>query len=238
MPIETLNPDADSAMPATVFPLEPGDRLTRAEFERRYAQMPHVKKAELIEGIVYMPSAVRLKKHANPHGLVVTWMGHYSAFTPCVILGDNSSARLDLDNMPQPDALLMIEPECGGQARISEDDYVELGPELVAEISASTASFDLHTKLAVYRRSGIREYIVWRVLDRALDWFVLREGDYVPLKADDHGILRSTVFPGLWLDRAALLGGQMARVLNVLDSGIATPEHSAFAQLLQSRAAH
>src|SRR5688572_22284415 len=121
-----------TAAPGFVPPLEPGDRLTRAEFERRYRAMPQLKKAELIEGIVYMPSPVRLMRHGGPHADLVCWLSLYKSATPGVLVGDNSTARLDLDNEPQPDALLMIAPEFGGQARISED-YVEGAPELVAE---------------------------------------------------------------------------------------------------------
>ena len=120
--------------------------------------------------------------------------------TPGVEAGDNSSVRMDTANMPQPDTFLMIKPECGGRARISDDDYVEAQPELVAEIAASSVSYDLGKKKHAYERNGVREYLVWRVQDRELDWFVLRDGQYEPLAAGDDGILRSTVFPGLWLD--------------------------------------
>jgi len=208
--------------------LEPGDRLTREEFERRYEAMPNVKKAELIEGVVYMPSPVRLFRHANPHFQFITWLGTYASSTPIVIGGDNATARLDMDNEPQPDGMLLLNPACGGQAIITHDDYVERGPELAGEISGSTVSFDLHTKLAVYRRNGVREYVVWRVLDQAIDWFALRAGEFVPLTPDAAGILRSDVFPGLWLDAAALLRGDMPRVLEVVQQGLASPEHAAF----------
>ncbi len=155
------------------------------------------------------------------------------AATPGVDAGDNGSVRLDLDNEPQPDALLMIEPERGGQARISEDDVVEGAPELVAEVSSSSVSFDLGKKLKVYRRNGVREYVVWRVRDRQIDWFVLRGGRYEPLAAGADGTLRSTVFPGLWLDPAALLRGDLATVLAVLQQGLNSPEHAEFAASLQ-----
>ena len=211
-----------------VPPLEPGDRLTRAEFERRYDAMPELKKAELIDGVVYMPSPVRLRRHGRPHVHVLTWLGTYEAATPGVIAADNSSARLDLDNEPQPDGLLMIDPARGGQARISDDDYVEGAPELVVEVASSSVSYDLHDKLRVYRRSGVREYVVWRVLDGQLDWFVLREGQYVPQPPDVEGLHRSTVFPGLWLDPAALLRGDMPAVLATLQRGLATPDHATF----------
>jgi Uma2 family endonuclease len=217
-----------------VPPLEPGDRLTRAEFERRYDAMTSLKKAELIEGVVYMPSPVRFSRHGEPHVDLDTWIGVYKAHTAGVRAANNATIRLDLDNEPQPDTILFIDPARGGQARISADDYVELAPEWLAEVAASSASFDLHTKLHVYRRHGVREYVVWRVLDDDLDWFVLSAGDFKPLAPDADGILRSLTFPGLWLDRAALLRGDMERVLFVLQQGLATPEHAAFVKKLQT----
>jgi Uma2 family endonuclease len=221
----------------TIPPLEAGDHLSRAEFERRYDAMPHLKKAELIEGIVYMPSPVRLRRHGQPHLHLATWLGNYEAATPGVEAGNNGTVRLDDDNEPQPDAFLLIDPARGGQARISADDYVELAPELVAEVAASSVSYDLHAKLGAYRRNGVREYLVWRVLDRHFDWFALRAGQFEPL-ALDAGVLRSEVFPGLWLDPAALLTGDMARVLVVLQQGLADPGHAAFVQRLQVPPAH
>src|SRR5262249_50398042 len=156
-----------------VLPLENGDRLTRDEFERRYEAMPHLHKAELIEGVVYMPSPVRMPQHAEPHAQLIIWLGQYMIGTPGVRVGDNSTVRLDLDNEPQPDVLVFIDPARGGQARIDADGYMEGAPELVAEVTASSASYDLHDKLHVYRRNGVREYIVWRVLEQEIDWFVL-----------------------------------------------------------------
>lgn len=220
-----------------ILPLEPGDRLTRAEFERRYDAMPNLKKAELIEGVVYMPSSVRFQRHGQPHFDLIGWLAVYRMGTPGVLGGDNASTRLDLDNMPQPDGLLLMDPARGGQARISADDYVEHAPELVCEVSASSASFDLHTKMHVYRRNGVREYVVWRVLDQQLDWFVSRSGQFQPLPPGADGVLRSEAFSGLWLDAAALLRGDMARVLAVVQEGLASPEHAAFVQRLQARAA-
>jgi Uma2 family endonuclease len=217
-------------------PLETGDHLTRDEFERRYEAMPELKKAELIEGVVYMPSPVRQEGHSLQQVALVTWVGTYWSSTRGTQPGDNATVRLDLDNEPQPDALLLIEPRCGGQARIV-DGYIEDAPELVAEVAASTASIDLNLKLRVYRRNGVREYIVWRVFDGAIDWFVLHQGQFVPLVPEADGILRSTIFPGLWLDAQALAQLQMPRVLEMLQQGIATPEHAAFVAGLQQRAA-
>jgi Uma2 family endonuclease len=212
--------------------LENGDRLTRAEFERRYDAMPELKKAELIEGAVYMPSPVRHRRHGRPHIHVATWLGCYEAGTPGVEGGDNGSLRLDLDNEPQPDAYLIIAPNRGGQARIDTDDYIEGAPELVAEVASSSVSYDLGTKLQVYRRNGVREYVVWRVLDQQIDWFVLREGRFDPLELPAEGFFRSTVFPGLWLDTTALLRGDLARVLAVVQDGLKSAEHQEFAARL------
>lgn len=215
-----------------VPPLEPGDRLTRDEFERRYAAMPHLKKAELLEGVVYMPSPVRYSRHGQPHADLVTWLNAYRAETPHVGIGDNTTIRLDLDNEPQPDALLLIDPALGGSATISADDYIEKAPELVAEVASSSVSFDLHTKRHVYRRSGVQEYVVWRIADREIDWFALRGGQYERLAQASDGLLRSEVFPGLWLDPAAMIAGDLRRVIESVQAGLASPEHAEFLRRL------
>ena len=211
--------------PLTVPPLEGGDRLSRNEFERRY-QATHIKKAELIEGVVYLASPVRSKSHGQPHGRLITWLGVYAAVTPGVELNDNATVRLDADNEPQPDALLRI--EVGGQSRITEDDYIENSPELVAEVAASSASYDLHDKKQAYLRNGVQEYLVWQVFEQKLDWFRLQNGEYVPLQPDENGIVRSHVFPGLWLAVFALLEGKMFEVLAVLQEGVDSSEHAEF----------
>ena len=211
-----------------VPPLENGDRLTRYEFERRYQVMIHIKKAELIEGVVYVASPVRATKHGRPHAKIMTWLGTYCAASPGVDLQDNATVRLDADNEPQPDALLRIEPEVGGNSRISEDDYIEGSPELIAEIAASSASYDLNDKLNAYRRNGVKEYIVWQMYENRLDWFILKEGRYISLEADESGIIRSEVFPGLWLAVDALREGNLAEVLTILQQGFLTNEHQKF----------
>ncbi len=215
-------------------PLEAGDRLTRAEFERRYLAAPQVKKAELLEGVVYMPSPVRLRRHGRPHAHLLAWLVLYEAGTIDVYVGDNASTRLDLDNEPQPDAILLLDPLKGGQARIGPDDYVEGAPELVAEIASSSVSYDLDVKLKVYRRSGVKEYIVWRVLDRQIDWFCLRDGQYERMSLDDAGLYKSEVFPGLWLDAAALVQGDIKTVVAALNRGLESVEHAGFLARLQS----
>lgn len=227
-PLTNGLPAGSPAAGELIPPLEPGDRLTRGEFERRYNAMPHLKKAELIEGVVYMPSAVRMYRHGQPHHDLITWLGTYRANTPGIGCGDNTTARLDQDNEPQPDAMMFVEPNCGGQAQISDDDYLEGAPELVAEVASSSVSFDLHTKFHVYRRNGVKEYVVWRVLDEAIDWFVLTSGEFLRQEPDPDGLVKSRVFPGLWLDPPALLRGDLARVLAVVREGIASPEHAEF----------
>jgi Uma2 family endonuclease len=216
-------------------PLHAGDRLSRFEFERRYEAHPEIKKAELIDGIVYMPSPARFPEHAEPHAQMVTWLGVYAAATPGVQGGDNATVRLDLENEVQPDALLRLEPELGGRSRLTEDHYLEGPPELVLEIAASSASYDLHTKLRAYQRSGVEEYIAVQMYERRLDWFRLREGVYQPLQPDAAGMLCSEVFPGLCLNPATFWAGDMAQVLAALQEGLASSVHAAFVASLQAR---
>jgi Uma2 family endonuclease len=215
-------------------PLETGDRLSREEFERRYDAMPGLKKAELIAGVVYVPSPVRIDQHAEPHFNLITWLGLYRWATPGVKGADNGTARLDLENMPQPDACLYIDPAKGGQARISADDYLEDAPELVAEVAASSVSYDLTFKFDVYRRHKVREYLVWRVQDRQFDWFVLRGKRLVQQPLDKSGLYKSKVFPGLWLDPAALMRDDAAALQAALQRGLASRKHADFVARLNA----
>jgi len=213
-------------------PLQAGDRLTRGEFERRYRAMPQIHKAELVEGVVYMPSPVSNEGHASPHLQLTTLFGTYWSQTPGVQCGDNGTLLLDLDNEPQPDAFVRILPQYGGQSG-DRDDYVAGAPELVAEVAASSASYDLHDKLRAYRRNGVCEYVVWRVWDREIDWFVLRAGAYERLDRGADGLYRSEVFPGLWLDAAALIAGDLAQAIHAVQQGLASVEHAEFVARLQ-----
>jgi Uma2 family endonuclease len=227
-----IHSKSQTTLVSTIPPLENGDRLTRAEFERRYEAMPDLKKAELIEGVVYMASPLRLKAHGEPHAFIMGWLAVYKAATPGVQLADNTTVRLDAENEAQPDALLRI--ESGGQSTISEDDYVEGAPELVVEIAASSASYDLHDKLRAYRRNQVQEYLVWCVRDRQINWFRLKEGEYVELPRNEEGIIYSKIFPGLVLDCPALLAGNLATVLEVLQKSLSSREHQKFVQHLSS----
>ncbi len=201
-------------------PLENGDRLTRLEFERRYQGMPEVKKAELIQGVVYMASPLRFQPHAEPHGNIIGWLWTYKVATPEVQMGIEPTVRLDIDNEPQPDGVLLINPESGGNSRLSDDGYIEGAPELVVEIAASSATINLGDKKVAYQRSGVREYIVCQVFEQKIDWFSLEDGDYISLIPDERGVICSVVFPGLWLDVSAMLTGNMQQVLEVLQTGI------------------
>jgi len=229
--METTLPESIAKTPL----LEPGDQLSQVEFERRYHAMPDCKKAELIEGIVYMPSPVRWDFHGEPHCNLTTWLGVYRASTPGVRTVDNATNRLDVENVTQPDCMMFIHPECGGQVEFSSDGYIVGPAEFVAEVSASSLAVDRGPKLRTFRRHGVNEYLIWRVLDRRIEWNVLRDNEYVLLTADSDGILRSEVFPGLWMHAESLFQGDLAKVLAVLQQGLASPEHQQFVERLKSR---
>jgi hypothetical protein len=218
-------------------PLTNGDHLTQAEFLRRYSAMPEVHDAELIEGVVYMPSPVTHGYHGSPHFHLITWLGLYEMHTPGTGGGDKSTLRLDELNAPQPDAYLIVLPSHGGQVQLDSGTYIVGAPELVAEVAASSAAIDLNAKKTAYLRNGVREYVVWRVFDQAIDWFVAREGRFDRLVPAEGSRFESQVLPGLWLDAAALIGGDMLSVDRTVRQGIATPEHAAFVASLQENAA-
>jgi hypothetical protein len=218
----------------SILPLESGDRLTRSEFERRYQAMPHLKKAELVEGVVYVSSPVRFTSHGEPHSYLMMWVTMYAVATPGVHSYNRTTVRLDVDNEPQPDAFLRLDTHLGGTSRISPDDYIEGAPEFIGEIAASSAAYDVHDKLRAYRRNQVQEYLVWRVHEQRLDWWQWQEGVYEPLEADVQGMVQSAVFPGLWLHIPALLEGNLTEVVATLQLGLASPEHEAFVARLQA----
>ncbi len=218
-------------------PLCNGDRLTADEFLRRYEAMPDCENAQLIEGVVYiMSSPVSHVNHSNPHFNLIGWLSLYASATPGVEGGDNGTLRLDMRNVPQPDAYLIVLPSHGGQAQM-EGDYIRGAPELVAEVSATTVSIDLHAKRNAYRRNGVREYVVWRVFDEEIDWFVLRAGKYARLALAPEGCYKSEILPGLWLDAAALIRGDMSTAARVAQQGLASTEHPEFVARLNQTAA-
>ncbi len=216
-------------------PLEAGDHLTATEFIRRYSRDDAPSRAELIDGVVRLMSPITYTHHANPHGNLIGWLSFYAALTPGVELAAPSSMRLDEGNVPEPDALLRIPSGSGGQSRISPGGYLEGAPELVAEVAGSSVSFDLHEKLDVYRRHGVREYVVWRSRDQAIDWFALHGGQYRPLAPDEDGLFKSEIYPGLWLDAAALIRGDLAAVFAIVSRGTAAASgHAALVTRLRT----
>ncbi len=211
-----------------VPPLENGDRLTRREFMRRYEALPDSQKAELIEGTVYMAAAVRVAQHGRPHAWLVNILSTYAMHTG-IDVADNSTVELDPKNAPQPDYLMFLPRGLGGRAAINSDGYWEGPPDLVAEVAASSVSIDLHDKFQAYQRNHVREYLVWRVLDGVLDWFVLTGGKLVLRAADSAGIVRSEAFPGLWINVPALLALDAQRLWETLDQGLETLDYKSFA---------
>ena len=221
-----------SAAAITLIPrLENGDHLSRDEFLLRWDACPHIKRAELLDGVVFMPAAVYFSQHSLPHGLLMAWLGQYYFSTPGIALGDNGTVGLDDKSLPQPDAFLVLPTELGGLAAENKKGYLEGPPAWVGEVAATSASIDLHTKLRLYQRTGVAEYFVWQTIDRTLNWFVLEQKKYVPLAAEQ-GIFKSRIFPGLWLDGEALLAGDTQRLQAALQEGIATPEHATFCSRL------
>lgn len=198
----TIAPFSRTASPVAVPPLENGDHLSASEFLRRYEAMPWVKKAELIQGIVYMASPVRLTEHGEPDGIINTWLGTYAARQASVRHAINTTLLLGPDDTPQPDGLLFHE---GGGCRVDASGYLTGPPELVVEIAASSVSRDAREKLVTYRRARIPEYLLWRVEDEAIEWFFLEQDEYRPLPMSDAGIIESRAFPGLRLNVPAAL---------------------------------
>lgn len=234
-PLQTREQRAQNNGGLEIPPLESGDRLTRLEFERRYHLHPEIKKAELIEGEVYVASPVRAKQHGNPHFAVIGWLAAYQMPTPGIQGSDNATVRLDLENEPQPDALLRLEPLSGGRSQIDEDGFFQGPPELVVEVAASSASYDMNKKKRVYARNGVQEYVVFQIYERQVDWFVLRAHGYDALLPDAEGVVRSEIFPGLWLDVNAFWAGDMAKVLSVLQTGLASAEYAVFAETIKNK---
>ncbi|MEZ5356855.1 MAG: Uma2 family endonuclease [Bryobacteraceae bacterium] len=209
--------------------LLPGQRLTRDEFLRRWEALPELKNAELIDGLVYMPSPVS-NRHSRFDALVHGWLIQYEAATPGCEAGCNGT-WLMLESAPQPDSHLRLLPERGGQSR-EQGNYCAGAPELVVEICASTATHDFGPKLSLYQRAGVQEYLTVSLKPARITWRELVDGSYKPIRPGNDGILRSRVFPGLWLPSSALLDQDAAKILAVLREGLASAEHKAFAESL------
>jgi Uma2 family endonuclease len=222
--------------PSAALPLKEGERINVTEFIRRWEALPaewqaQHKRIELIQGVVRHMPPTSGGYHAEPHFNFISFLGMYRWATPGVIAGAPSSIILGEFHMPEPDAFMAIDPKYGGRIRHDEKGYVIGAPELLSEMSNSSVSTDLHTKKELYRKHGVNEYVVRRVKENAMDWFILRGDDYQLLATDD-GIYRSETFPGLWLAAPALIAGDFSRVTQVLQQGLASPEHRAFVDQL------
>lgn len=222
-----------SSSRADVPPLENGDSLTSQEFRRRWEAMPELKYAELIEGLVFMAAAVRHRQHGRPYRMLIAWLDRYITKTPGLDGGGNATIGLDDLNDPQPDGYCFLPSGVGGRAIITPDGYIKGPPELLIEISASTASLDLNLKFEAYQRNGVREYLVWRVLEKAIDWFVLEGGQYARLTVEEN-VYKSRIFPGLWLNAEALLRRDAKALYATLDLGMATAEYQSFADKVKA----
>ena len=232
---ETRKPAPANRPSPSIPKLRHGERLSRNEFERRYANMPDVK-AELLDGVVYIMSSPVSVDHGSPNGKLVSWLGYYEARTPGTEMFDNTTNRLSDETELQPDGILRILESHGGKSFVDSDRFLSGSPELVGEVARSSKSYDLNVKKPIYKRDGIREFILWRVEDNAIDWFVLRNNDYELLVPDASGIIHSETFPGLWLDVTAMIRRDMGRVFDVLQMGIASSEHAAFGERLRKNA--
>jgi len=218
----------------TTHPLVAGENLSREEFLRRWEALPNLKRAELIEGVVYMPSPLSIR-HGNQEGHAAYWVIHYRSLTPGCEGGVNATWFM-LQDAPQPDCYLRILPEYGGQSGL-ERGFGSGAPELVVEVSLSSISYDLGPKLRLYRAAGVQEYISVLLTESQVIWRRLVAGEYITLEPGPDGMLRSVVFPGLWLDPTALLSEDTPRILEVLNRGLRSPEHEQFVQALAQKRA-
>ncbi len=229
----TAKPPRTRSLP----PLENGDQLDQPTFHARYEAMPEETRAELIGGIVYMPSPQKIP-HSKAQKLVLRWLDEYAEGTPGTEVLVNNTQILGPDSEPEPDACLFVTPEFGGRVYVDEDDYLHGSPELVVEVSSSTESIDLHRKKHDYEKAGVREYVVLALRTQQVFWFVRRRGKYRECPLPTDGIFRSREFPGLWLDAEAMLRNQRQGVLTGLRQGLATPEHAAFVGKLGKHGSH
>jgi Uma2 family endonuclease len=234
-----------SAIQQKVPPLVAGDNLSVEEFLRRWEAMPNLKRAELIEGVVYIPSPLPIDgdsfmpspvsaDHGDVDHHVSTWLGNYEAATPGCRGSSNATWLMGRRSAPQPDDSMRILPEYGGQSR-REGEYLAGGPEFLAEVCLSSTAYDLHQKLEVYEKAGVQEYLAILLQEQEVRWHRLVDHEFQVVPQPAGGIYRSEVFPGLWLSAGALLAGDLARVLAVLQQGLQSPEHAEFVKRLEAR---
>jgi hypothetical protein len=166
--------------------------------------------------------------------LLNRWLSDYEDGTPGVEAHDNATNILSKTSEPQPDACLLIIAPGQGQTR-EENGYIIGGAELEVEVASSSASIDLHKKVTDYEKAGVREYLVAVLNPGRVFWFILRQKQFEELAPGPDAIFRSETFPGLWLDSAALFRHDRQRVREILQQGLATPEHAAFVSRLRGQ---
>jgi Uma2 family endonuclease len=215
--------------------LHAGDHLPQREFHRRYEAYPDPSaRFELIGGIVYMMTPAGYD-HSKGDYCITGLVFQYERATRGVEGGQNVTVILGESSEPQPDNILMVRADYGGRARIrgKATRYIVGPPELVFEVAHSSLSIDLYEKRRDYGEGGVLEYLVLDVQRGQVHWFDLRTDEAVTIAAD--GVVRSLVFPGLWIDTAALLAREINRLADCLDRGLASPEHKRFVEELARR---
>jgi len=220
-------------MPAAAIALPPllreGDLLDSSEFLRRWEATPSLKQAELIGGVVFMPSPV-LHLHAKLHSAMDAWVWCYQDVTLGCESGTDCTWVMGPKDVPQPDIFLRILSEYGGQSEVKHNRATG-APELIVEVSWSSVSRDLGVKLDLYRVAGVREYLTVLLEAQEVVWRHLSRGRYREIAPDDDGLLRSRVFPGLWLDPTALWSPKRS-IQTALKQGLRSPEHASFVKRL------
>jgi Uma2 family endonuclease len=217
-----------SRQQSTLPPLEQGDGLDQPTFHARYEAMPLRTRAELIGGIVYMPSPLKVP-HGYVHAGVVGWLFTYASSSPALNVLDNATHILGNDSEVQPDASLLIS---GGQTRVNADGYVEGAPELIVEVASSSEAYDLNVKRRDYERYGVSEYLVVLLREQRVVWYARGGQNLFTEIVADGGLIKSRRLPGLWLEANAIFRDDMPRLLETLRQGMASPEHAAFVQTL------
>ena len=221
------------AAPVSTPPLLEGDSQTSEEFLRRWEQMPDVRRAELIDGIVFIPSPIS-RDHDAFRAFFAAWLSLYATATPGCYPGLDATWRMGDRQVPQPDAVLVILPEYGGQSKIA-GDYYSGAPELIVEVAVSSHSRDFGAKKRLYEQMGVREYLIAVPREERLVSLALTPEGYRPQEADSDGAFRSICFPGLQLDFRALWRLDLQRMNSVLQQGLATAEHADFAAHLAAK---
>ncbi len=220
-------------MPSVAVELPPvlreGDRLTGAEFLRRWEAMPDLQHAELIDGVVFMASPV-----GRLHGALLVriggWLSAYCDVAHACEAASDSTWLMGTGDIPQPDAALRILPEYGGQS--GDSGWMYRGaPELVVELTDSSTSRDLGAKLDLYRRAGVREYVTILLQTRQVIWRQLARGRYREMQPGEDGLYRSQAFPGLWLDPEAVWDRRKS-LRTAVELGLKSPEYAAFVRKL------